>query len=75
MGHIQIFMHPQVLLIDDPKTEEAYFVQAIRSEAFKIGKALIELPHDASSRLLWITRLDSGSLSGKSIVLRGYHIS
>ena len=68
MGHIQVFMHPQVILIDDSKQEEAYFVRAIRAEAYRISKPLIDLPTDASSRMLWITRLDSGSLSGELFI-------
>ena len=58
-------MHPQVYLIDDPGSEEAFFVRGIRLKAYETGKALIELPTDALQRIPWITRLDYGSLMGK----------
>ena len=29
-----------------------------------IGKSIIELPLDATENMMWITRLDSGSLAG-----------
>ena len=67
MEHIRTFVHPQVILIDNPSREDAFFVNALRSKAIDIGKSLIELPADATENLMWITRLDSGSLAGGSI--------
>ena len=64
MEHIRTFVHPQVILIDNPSREDAFFVNALRSKAMDIGKSLIELPADATENLMWITRLDSGSLAG-----------
>jgi hypothetical protein len=64
MGHIQTFVRPQVILTDDPNREDAFFTKALRSKALEIGKSVIELPTDAATNLMWITRLDSGSLAG-----------
>ena len=69
MEHIHTFVHPQVILIDNPSREDAFFVNALRRKAMDIGKPLIELPADATENLMWITRLDSGSLAGRSICL------
>lgn len=64
LGYIQTFMHPQVVIIDDSSREDGFFTKAIRAKAMEIGRSVIELPKDASESLMWITRLDSGSLSG-----------
>ena len=69
MEHIHTFIHPQVILIDNPSREDAFFVNALRRKVMDIGKSLIELPADATENLMWITRLDSGSLAGGSICL------
>ena len=63
MEHIQTFVHPQVIMIDDPAREDAFFVDALRSKAADLGKGLIELPRDAAETMMWMTRLDSGSLA------------
>ena len=63
LEHIQTFIHPQVVLIDDPKREEGYLVDAIREKAAELFKPLIELPLNAVENLMWITRLDSSSLA------------
>ncbi len=64
MEHIHSFMHPQVLLIDDSAREDEFFVTALRSKAMEIAKGIIELPSDAIEKMMWLTRLDSGSLAG-----------
>lgn len=63
LGYIQTFMHPQVIIIDDASREDGFFTKAIRAKAMEIGRSVIELPKDASENLMWITRLDSGSLA------------
>lgn len=65
LGHIHRFVHPQVIITDDPGKENQFFVKAIRAKAKEIGRAVIELPADAGENLMWITRLDSGSLQGE----------
>ena len=66
MDHIQTFVHPQVIIIDNPSREDNFFVSTLRSKAMYIGKSIIELPSDAAETMMWITRLDSGSLAGTS---------
>ena len=63
MEHIQTFVHPQIIIIDDPAREDAFFVDAVRSKVMDFGKAIIELPRDAAETMMWMTRLDSGSLA------------
>ena len=69
MEHINSFMHPQIIVIDDPNREDEFFVAALRSKAMDIGKGIIELPSDAIESMMWLTRLDSGSLAGMRISL------
>ena len=64
MDHIQTFVHPQVIIIDNPSREDNFLVSTLRSKAVYIGKSIIELPSDATETMMWITRLDSGSLAG-----------
>ncbi|KAL8928906.1 MAG: hypothetical protein Q9172_000744 [Xanthocarpia lactea] len=63
LGHIQKFMHPQVIITDDQAREDAFFMTAIRTKATELGRSVIELPKDASQNMMWIARLDSGSLA------------
>jgi hypothetical protein len=69
MGDFQAFMHPQVVITDDPDEEEAFFVKGMRLASHHLKKTLIQLPPDAVQSLMWITRLDVGSLKG-SIPMR-----
>lgn len=64
LEHIQTFIHPQVILVDDSSREDTFFSTALRSKAVDIGKPVIELPTDATENMMWITRLDSESLAG-----------
>lgn len=68
MEHIQTFVHPQVIIIDNPSREDTFFVTTLRSKAMDIGKSIIELPSDATENMMWITRLDSGSLAAWSTI-------
>ncbi|KAL9038965.1 MAG: hypothetical protein Q9180_002815, partial [Flavoplaca navasiana] len=63
LGHIETFMHPQVLITDDSSREDGFFTKAIRAKAAELGKSVIELPKDATEKMMWIARLDSGSLA------------
>lgn len=65
LGHIETFMHPQVVITDDQSREDGFFTRAIRAKASELGKSVIELPKDATEKMMWIARLDSGSLAGK----------
>ena len=66
MGHIQTFIHPQVIITDHESREDSFFIKAVRAKAVGIGKSVIELPLAAAENLMWITRLDSGSLAGEA---------
>ena len=63
LGHIQEFIHPQVIIVDDPNREDSFFVTAMRGRALDLFKPMIELPPDATENLMWMTRLDSASLA------------
>ncbi|KAK3072839.1 hypothetical protein LTR53_006071 [Teratosphaeriaceae sp. CCFEE 6253] len=63
MKHINDFMHPQAMIMDDSAVEEAFFVRAMRGKAAEMGRTLIEIPAGRYEDFLWMMRLDSGSLS------------
>ena len=63
MKHIQEYIHPQVMIMDDSSKEEAYFSKAMRIKAKDMGKALIEVPRGRYEEFLWLTKLDAGSLA------------
>lgn len=63
MKHINDFMHPQAIIMDDSSLEDFFFIRAIRKRASEYGRALIEIPADRYEDFLWMTRLDSGSLA------------
>ena len=64
LGHIDKFVMPQALIVDYEGREDAFFVKSARSKALDLGKSLIQLPRDAAANMMWVTRLDSGSLAG-----------
>ncbi|OBT88298.1 hypothetical protein VE02_03397 [Pseudogymnoascus sp. 03VT05] len=63
LGHINSYMHPQAVIVDNSGTEEEYFLAGIRDRSIEIGRTLIELPYNAEQSLMWLTRLDSSSLN------------
>ncbi|KAK4544337.1 hypothetical protein LTR36_004228 [Oleoguttula mirabilis] len=63
MKHINDFMHPQAIIMDDSKVEDTFFTRAMRNKAREYGRSLIEVPAGQYEGFLWMTRLDSGSLS------------
>lgn len=63
MKHINDFMHPQAIIMDDSTVEDKYFTRAMRSKAKDMGRALIEVPAGRYEQFLWMTRLDSGGLA------------
>ncbi|KFY22900.1 hypothetical protein V493_06255 [Pseudogymnoascus sp. VKM F-4281 (FW-2241)] len=66
LGHINNYMHPQAVIVDNSGTEEDYFLIGIRDRSMELERTLIELPDNAEQSLIWFTRLDSSSLNGKS---------
>lgn len=62
LGHIDRFMHPQAIIVDNSGNEDLFFLKAMRSQAPGLEKTLIELPSNVEQSLRWITRLDSAAL-------------
>lgn len=62
--HVHTFVHPQVIVADYSPREDAFFTKGLQNKARELGVSVIELPSDAAERLIWMTRLDSGSLRG-----------
>lgn len=65
LNHINTYMHPQAVIIDNSGIEDKFFLTAIRDRSTLLGRTLIELPRNAGQSMLWMTRLDSSSLNGK----------
>ena len=65
IGHIHRFIIPQAIIIDNSQREDAFFVNSIKSKVTELATSLIELPSSAVESMMWISRLDSGSLAGK----------
>nr|POE51840.1 hypothetical protein CFP56_26047 [Quercus suber] len=63
MIHFQNLMHPQAIIMDDSKVEDAFFARGMRAKANEFWKTLIEVPAGRYEEFSWISRLDSGSLS------------
>lgn len=63
-NHINTFVHPQATLVDGSGEEELFFLKGIKSRAASLGRTIIELPNNAEQYLMWVTLLDSASLSG-----------
>ncbi|OWP05864.1 hypothetical protein B2J93_982 [Marssonina coronariae] len=63
LSHINTFVHPQAILIDGSGEEEPWFLRGIKDRAVSLGRTVIELPDNAEQNLMWITLLDSSSLS------------
>ena len=66
LEHIHGLMHPQVYIVDQASNEEAFFTDIVRIKGHETQKPVIELPTDALQRMMWLTRLDYGSLQGRS---------
>ncbi|EME78800.1 uncharacterized protein MYCFIDRAFT_168119 [Pseudocercospora fijiensis CIRAD86] len=62
LKHIQDYMHPQVIIMDDSNKEEAYFTKAMRFKAEAMDKPLIEIPSGKYANWLWMTKLSAASL-------------
>ena len=63
MRHINEFMHPQAIITDDSLLEDAPFTRAMRAKGKEYHHPVIEIPDGAYEDFLWMTRLDSSSLS------------
>lgn len=63
-NHINTFVHPQATFIDGSGEEESFFSKGLKTRAASLGRTVIELPDNAEQYLMWVTLLDSASLSG-----------
>lgn len=63
IGHLQHFLHPQVIIIDHPLSEDGFFVRGVRAKTKAMGMTLVEGPENWEN-FMWTTRLDAGSLKG-----------
>ena len=64
LEHMQNFFQPEVIILNNAESDDAFFNKAVRAKATELSKSLIELPSGGSDSLLWLTRLDTGSLKG-----------
>ena len=62
LSHIQNFLHPQVAIMDDATSEDAFFVAGMRNKTETLDIPLIEVPKGKWEEYMWMTRLDAGSL-------------
>ena len=63
-NHINSFVHPQATLVDASGEEEIWFLKGVKDRAAGLGRTVIDLPENTELNLMWITMLDSASLSG-----------
>ncbi|EJT77767.1 hypothetical protein GGTG_02872 [Gaeumannomyces tritici R3-111a-1] len=61
-AHIYNYMHPQVVIIDNPANEEASFLKGLRKQSATTPMPIIELPARGAEKLSWMAKLDSQSL-------------
>lgn len=62
MMHINSFLHPQAVIMDDSLTEDMFFIRGIRAKSTALKIPVIEVPKNRVNDFYWITRLDAGSL-------------
>ena len=62
IAHIHNFLHPQVAIMDDSLSEDAFFVKGIRNKTEALAMPLIEVPKGKCEDYIWMTRLDAASL-------------
>ncbi|KAJ4352282.1 uncharacterized protein N0V89_007630 [Didymosphaeria variabile] len=62
MTHINSFLHPQAAIIDDALSEDGFLVRGIRAKTEALHMPLIEIPRDRLDSMMWMSRLDAGSL-------------
>lgn len=62
MSHINSFLHPQAAIVDDAASEDGFFVRGIHAKTEALRMPLIQIPRDRLDSMMWLTRLDAGSL-------------
>ena len=63
MYHVNSWMHPQVVIVDDEYIEDGFFIRGIRGKMRDLNRPIIELPSGRYNDFRWMTRLSSASLS------------
>lgn len=63
---MNLYMHPQAVIIDSSTAEEPYFLSGIRDEVRSTESTLIELPERSGKRFSWLSKLDASALAGKA---------
>jgi hypothetical protein len=63
MKHVQDYMHPQAIIIDDASKEDVFFTKAMRKRAQDYDKPLIEIPKGGYEEFMWMMNLDAASLA------------
>lgn len=64
-NHINTYVHPQATFIDNSGEEEPFMFSGLKTRAMSLSRTVIELPANSEENLMWLTMLDSASLSGK----------
>ncbi len=72
-NNLHSYIHPQVIITDYSPREDTFFTRSLRNKAQELDTPIIELPPDAAETLMWMTRLDTGSLRGKGALLKYVH--
>ncbi|KAJ2903766.1 hypothetical protein MKZ38_009418 [Zalerion maritima] len=60
---MNIYIRPQVIIVDGSATEESHFLEGVHWQAGELDTEVIELPRNPGSSVGWITKLDSLSLA------------
>lgn len=63
---LHTFIHPQVVLADGSDQEDPVLSRGLVKKLRALSVPVISLPPNPVESMMWITRLDSGSLSGSS---------
>ncbi|CAG8977978.1 hypothetical protein HYALB_00001859 [Hymenoscyphus albidus] len=62
-NHINTYIHPQATFLDKSGEEEPFMFKGLKPRAVSNGRTVIELPAHTEQNLMWLTMLDSASLS------------
>ncbi|KAF2152564.1 hypothetical protein K461DRAFT_278805, partial [Myriangium duriaei CBS 260.36] len=63
MYHVNSWMHPQVMIVDDEGVEDGFFIRGVRGKMRDLNRPVIEIPYGRYNDFRWLTRLSSASLS------------
>lgn len=63
MKHMNDYMHPQAIIMDDSAKEDPSFTRGLRSKTAELEKPLIEITSGKYEHMLWMMRLEANSIS------------